>query len=51
MQLHILEYVTIKILSQTFKDLNFENKSLFCDIKDIKNRGILNSIFGKNCGK
>ena len=40
-----------KNLSQTIKDLNFENKSLFCDIKDIKNRGILNSIFGKNCGK
>ena len=40
-----------KNLSQTFKDLNFENKSLFCDIKDIRNKGILNSIFGKNCGK
>ena len=40
-----------KNLSQTIKDLSFENKSLFCDIKDIRNKGILNSIFGKNCGK
>ena len=38
-------------LSQTIKDLNFEKKSLFCNIKDIKNEGILNSNFGKKCGE
>ena len=51
---YVIAYIGIcgnKNLSQTIKELNFENKSLFCDIKDIKNRGILNSIFGKNCGK
>ena len=37
-----------KNLSQINKNLN---KSLFCNVKDIKNKGILNSIFGKNCGK
>jgi len=41
----------IKNLSQIYKNLNFENKSLFCNVKDIRNKGILNSIFGKNCGK
>ena len=40
-----------KILSQINKNLNFENISLFCNVKDIKNKGILNSNFGKNCGK
>ena len=37
-----------KNLSQINKDLNFENKSLFCNVKDIKNKSIFNS---KNCGK
>ena len=37
-----------KNLSHINKNLN---KSLFCNVKDIKNKGILNSIFGKNCGK
>ena len=41
----------IKNLSQIYKNLNFENKSLFCNVKDIRNKGILNSIFGNNCGK
>ena len=31
-----------KILSQINKNLNFENISLFCNVKDIKNKGILN---------
>ena len=41
----------IKNLLQTIKDLNFENKSLFCNIKDIKNENIFYSIFCKNCGE
>ena len=40
-----------KNLSQINGDLNFENKSLFCNVKDIKNEGFFNSIFGKSCGK
>ena len=40
-----------KNLSQVYNNLNFEIKSLFCDIKDIKNKGIINSNSCKNCGK
>ena len=41
----------IKNLSPTIKDLNFENKSLFFNVKDIKNESFFNSIFGKNYGE
>ena len=40
-----------KNLTQINGDLNFENKSLFCNVKDIKNEGFFNSIFDKSCGK
>ena len=34
-----------KNLSQTIENLNFENKSLFCDVKDTKNKNFLSLFF------